>query len=230
MGILLLAVAALFAGEQHATALSLQVPPILHDTTTTTPVSGTIRAVVARTDMGSIIVAPGSAHSIRFHKTWNYAEPTMTRTLRDGVLTVTAKCAEDHTSLNKCSDDLLITVPSVVTVDADTGFGNIVTKNLKGNEKLGSSFGDITASRVAAGAISASSSEGRVAFDLASIPTTAFAKSSFGDILMKVPAGTYAVSTKTGYGDVHVSGIRQDSGASRKLTAISSFGDITVGT
>ena len=193
----------------HAAALTLQVPPILHETTTTFAAPGTIKAVVARADMGSITVVPGSTHAIKFHQTWNYAKPTLTRSLSNGVLTVIARCPRDPTSFNKCSDDLAITVPSAVSVDAVAGFGDVVTKNLVGSERLRSSFGDIVASHITASAISTAT--------------------DFGDIAIKVPAGTYAVTAKADWGEVHVSpSVKQDSHASRKISADSNYGDVFV--
>jgi hypothetical protein len=211
-----------------ASAAPLSIPPILNETTTTFPVKGTVRAVVVRTDMGQILVRSGSPSAITFHETWNHTRPTLTRSLKDGVLTVRATCPDDPTSFNKCSDDLMIVVPSAVRVDGATDFGDVTTKGLRGAEKLASDFGDITASRVSASTISAVTDHGKVDLGLITAPKKASARSSFGDVSVRVPSGTYAVSVKTEYGETSVTGLRQSRDATRRIAASSSYGDVTV--
>ena len=215
-------------GAPSASALSIEIPPTLNDTTRTVPVTGLVKSVVVRTDMGQVAISAGSSHSIRIRETWNFAKPTVTHSLNNGVLRVTANCPDEPTSFNKCSASLAIVVPSAVTVDAFSNFGDVRTKSLRGSEKLGSDFGDITAAGVSATTIATQTDYGNVLLDLVSAPTNAAGRSSFGDVSVKVPAGTYAVSAKTSYGDVKVSGITRDSDAARRLTAHSSYGDISV--
>jgi hypothetical protein len=208
--------------------VSIMIPPILNEQTRTIGLSGTIRSVIVRSDFGEITLAPGSTHFIHVHETWNYARPTLTHTLRNGVLSVRASCPNDPTSFNKCSNDLTLVVPKAVTVDAFSNFGDVTTKALKGNEKLGTDFGDIRATGVSVGTISAVTSYGKVSFALASPPKVASGRSSFGDIAIKVPAGTYDVDASTDWGDVTVKGITRSDDATRRITASTSYGDIAV--
>jgi hypothetical protein len=212
----------------QASALTIEFPPTLNEVTREIALSGTIRSVIVRTDMGHIVVAPASSHKIRIHETWNYARSTVTHSLASGVLTVIANCPRDNLNFNKCSDDLTLFVPSAVTVDAKSRFGDVVTKSLKGAEKLSTDFGDIVASKLSASSISASTDYGRVVFDLVSAPTKAFGSSNFGDVSMKVPAGVYDVTADTDFGDVSVKGITRDGDATRQLTATSNYGDISI--
>jgi hypothetical protein len=211
-----------------ASALTFEFPPTLNEVTREIGLSGTIRSVVVRTDMGHIVVAPSSTHKIRIHETWNYARSTVTHSLRAGVLTVIADCPRDNINFNKCSDDLTLFVPSAVTVDAKSQFGDVVTKSLKGAEKLATNFGDIVASKLSASSVSGTTDYGSVVFDLVSAPTKATGESNFGDVSMKVPAGVYDVTAATDFGDVSVKGITRDDDASRHLTATSDYGDVAI--
>ena len=206
----------------------IEIPPTLNDETRTIPLDGSIRSVVVRTDLGEIIVGSGSKHLIRVRETWNYSRPTVTHTLKNGVLTVQGECPNDPTSWNRCSTDLTVVVPSAVTVDAFSNFGDITTKALRGNEKLASDFGELRALGVSAATMTADTDYGEVVLDLVSAPTKASAISNFGDISVKVPAGTYAVDAKTDFGDVSVKGIDTDKDAPRRITGHSDYGDVAV--
>jgi hypothetical protein len=178
--------------------------------------------------MGEIVVGSGTTHEVRIHETWNYARPTVAYSLRNGLLTVRASCPDDMTSFNKCSSDLTIVVPSAVSVDALSAFGDITTKSLVGAEKLSTDFGDIFASKVSASSIGALTDYGTVRLDMLSAPVNASGHSSFGDVSMKVPGGVYDVSADTDFGDVSVKGITRDDDASRRLRATSNYGDISI--
>jgi hypothetical protein len=203
-------------------------PPILNEQTRTIPLTGTIRSVVVRSDMGEIALAPGSKHLIRVHETWNYARPTVTHTLKNGVLTVRATCPNDQTSFNKCSNDLALVVPKAVSVNAVSDFGDVVTKGLRGNEKLVTDFGDVRAIGVSADSISADTNYGTVALTLASAPKKVVGLSDFGNIGIKVPSGAYAVDAKSGWGDINVKGITRSGSAARRITARTSYGDVFI--
>lgn len=215
-------------GATSAWAINLQVPPTLNERDRTIPISGTVRSVIVRTDIGRIVVGSGSKHQIRVHETWNFARAEVTSSLKDGVLTVRGDCPNDATSWNKCSTDLTIVVPSSVVVDAFSNFGDITTKGLRGNEKLVTNFGDVRTIAVTASNVSAVTDYGEVLVDLVTAPMKATARSNFGDVSLKVPAGTYAIDADTQFGDVTVTGVKDDGDAPRRITGTSEYGDVAI--
>ncbi|HWC33916.1 MAG TPA: DUF4097 family beta strand repeat-containing protein [Mycobacteriales bacterium] len=245
-----------FAGiSAVATTLAFAGPasalgPVHHQTERVV-VPGQVTALSVRGEVGNITVLPGSVTRIVAAEQWNFAAPTLTHTLQDGVLRVAAPCPRPtgivDIGFNDCLVDLLITVPAAVTVDAVDSVGDIRIRDLRGNETLRSDVGEIRVDRVVGPSLTATSdtgsvrlagvrfaaltlrsSSGGVQADLARMPRTVVARSSDGDVDLTVPAGTYAVDTHTDVGSTHVRGITSSSDAPRTLSAHTDDGDIRI--
>jgi hypothetical protein len=175
-------------------------------------VAGTVTSLVVRGEVGSITVVPGAVTRIVAKEQYNLHAPRLQVSLRHGLLQVAAPCPRPPgiiaLSLNRCDVSFVITVPRKTAVRAFNEVGNIRVRDLRGSQSLRSALGDVVVSGVSARRIDASSDT--------------------GDVLLTVPAGTYAVHAHTGTGDAHVRGITVRSDAARVLSARSEIGDIRI--
>lgn len=229
---------------------ALTVGPLHHQTVRDT-VSGSVTRLSVSNDVGDITVVPGSVTRIAAFEQYSFKPPTVSHSLRGGLLEVDARCPRTagpvDVGLNECAADLVITVPRDVTVDAIDGDGDIRTRDLRGAETLRSDAGDITVERVAASALSCRSSDGdvhlsavrvktvalatdtgEISADVATLPRSVVARSSDGDIALTVPTGTYAVDAHSVDGTSQVRGITVERGARRTLSARTDEGDIHI--
>jgi hypothetical protein len=243
------AVAAVLGGASPA-ASALTVGPLHHQTVKTT-VSAAVTGLVARNEVGDIKVVPGSVTRIVAVEQYNFTAPTVTHSLRNGLLRIAASCPSPtgpvNIGLNDCAVDLTVTVPSAVTVDALTDVGDLNIRDLTGAETLRSSDGDIVMQRVVAPVLHVSSetgevrvlsvksrslnlhsSDGDINAALAAAPHDVLASTDTGDVDLTVPSGVYAVDTHSDDGTTRVRGITEHSDAPRKISARTSDGDISV--
>jgi DUF4097 and DUF4098 domain-containing protein YvlB len=207
--------------------------------------------LVARNGVGDVKIVPGAEARIVAVEQYNFTAPTVTHSLRNGLLRVAASCPSPtgpvNVGLNDCAVDLTVTVPSATTVDAVSEVGDIDVRDLTGAETLRSSDGDIVVQRVVAPVFRASSdtgelrlvgvksrsltlhsSDGDINAALAAAPHVLSASTDTGDVNLTVPSGTYAVDTHSDDGTTHIRGITQHSDAPRTISARTSDGDITV--
>ncbi len=220
------AAAITLAGSAQGVAL----PKQLHHSDTTTPISGTFTSVVARNNMGAIAIVAGTTSKIRAVADWDVTKPTVTHSVSNGVLHVTAKCPTNQVAqlTNDCHIRIVITVPSHEAIDAASSFGDVGTSNLTGNEKLASDFGDVTANNLRASIVSATTNEGDVALDLLQAASRVTGQSDFGDVTVRTPSGAYRLNLSTDFGNVVTRGVTNSSSSSHAITASSNFGDITI--
>lgn len=233
-----------------APAAALTIGALHHETVRAT-LSGTVTRVVASDDVGDITVVPGSVTRVVAVEQYNFTAPTVTDTLREGVLRIVASCPSTagpvDVGLNDCASDLVITVPRAVAVDAVSDVGDVRTQGLRGPERLRSSAGDVIAEAVAARTLKATtdsgdvrlvgvrsrvltlrSSAGDIDADLAAAPDRIVASTTEGDVKVTLPSGTYAVELHTDYGTSHVQGITEQSDAPHMVSARTSDGDIRI--
>jgi hypothetical protein len=222
----------------------------LHQQTVRHDVVGGVTSVSVRDDDGNVTIAPGTPAAVVASERYNYAAPAVAQTLRDGVLSIVARCPRQgpvNLGLNDCSVDLALAVPRDVTVHVADSLGDITTRDLRGNESVHSDLGDVRIDGVVGNAITATSSEGEVRLvgvrgqkvtlssddgdidaTLPAAPRSVVARSSTGDVDLTVPAGVYAVRTRTEVGTVTVRGVTVSSDAPRSLSAQSDNGDIMI--
>ncbi len=247
--VVLLGAAATVLGSVSA-ASGLTVGPAHHRTVEAT-VAGAVTSLSVSNDVGDIVVIPGSVTRIVATEQYTFNAPTVRHSLRNGVLSVIARCPRTagpvDVGLNDCAADLVMTLPRDVAVDAMDSVGDIRVRDLRGNESLRSDVGDIVVDRVTASSIRASSSDGELRLnavraptvnlrsdsgdiraDLAAMPRAVVARSSDGDVSLTLPAGTYAVDTHTDDGTTHVRGITDRSDAQRSVSVRTSDGDIRI--
>lgn len=210
-----LRVAVLAGGVFAATALAAAPASALgplHHHTDSVSVAGKVTAVSIRNEVGDIRIVAGTTTRIVAKEAYNLAGPTLTHSLRDGVLTVSAPCPRQgpvDLGLNDCYVDFVLTVPSAVAVEAMDSVGDITVHGLRGNEKLRTDVGRIDAV-------------------LASAPRTVVARNSVGEVHLVLPSGSYALHLHTQIGSAHVRGITRDADAPHRVTATSDDGNIRI--
>src|SRR3954454_417512 len=90
--------------------------------TETQAVVAHVHSVVVDVDRGDVQFVPGAKVSVRSTRHWDLKSPHVTRTVRDGVLTVKARCGGVW-PLSSCSTNVRVAIPAGVTVKANTNVG-----------------------------------------------------------------------------------------------------------
>src|SRR3954469_8612132 len=89
-----------------------------------------VRSVVVDVDRGDVTLVPGAQVSVRETRRWDFRSPHVTRSVRDGVLTVKARCGGVW-PLSSCSTDLRVALPAGVAVTAITNVGDVTGRGLE---------------------------------------------------------------------------------------------------
>ena len=107
--------------------------------------------------------------------------------------------------------------------------GDIEVHDVRGPLDLKSSSGDLEADGLTATSVTAHSSSGSTSLDFAVAPETVEAKTSSGDVSIRIPSGTetYKVDTDTSSGD-EAANVNNDPNAKRTITAKTSSGDVSI--
>jgi hypothetical protein len=177
--------------------------------TETHAVTEHVRSVVLDVDTGDVRLVPGDAVSVRETRHWDFKSPRVTRTVRDGVLTVKARC-HGGWPLSACMTDLRVTIPAGVTVSAKTNVGDVTGDALPtGDARVRTNVGDVRVT-------------------LAQAPSRLSAETNVGDIALDVPRGRYAVDSVSHLGHDRVHGLVQDDTASSSIRATTDVGDIAL--
>jgi DUF4097 and DUF4098 domain-containing protein YvlB len=153
-------------------AQAKQVIP-MHSADVAQGIAGRFHAVQVSADEGSITITAGSAPRVQAHEEWNFHQPALTVTIKNGVLNVSLDCA-DYQSIggvveadpvdlvNDCIDNLSLTVPANVPVQATGSSGGITTTGLHAGQRLRTDAGDITVRRAAGSGLDAATGQGAV--------------------------------------------------------------------
>jgi hypothetical protein len=212
---------------------------------------GPAHRLVVHLSTGSLDISPGAAGQITGSQelSWSVTRPKVKRHWDPArqTLTLDVVCHGQFGLTKHCSAHFTLFVPADVSVQVDTGRGDISVHDLRGALALSSEDGDIyvgagsgslTASSMsgnvtvqdsAAATVSATSVSGSVDAMFARPPTTVLARSTAGNVNVGVPRSTaYAVSA-TGQDVIHDPGAVQDTpGAARTITAASVYGNVWV--
>jgi hypothetical protein len=227
-------------GSVHALDLNAE-----QTRTTSNVIAATIHGVVVDDNAGDITIVPGSPIRVVAAEHYRLKAPTVTEQVTGGVLTVKVRCAQ--LVVNNCYTDLVLTVPTRVTVEGSTAAGAVSTRSLIGDEQLRSAAGDISAAHIAASVlrlstgagnisataaqarqVSATSSSGGVTIDDQIVPDSVIGRSAAGDVSVSVPTGHYAVTSRADAGRTSIQGLVVDPSSPHTISATSSSGDITI--
>ena len=217
-------------------------------TVRTHTIAGPVREIVVRSDSGDVDLVPaGRRVVVRETRHYVFDEPTLDRTLDDGVLTLDTRCS--GLALH-CSTDLRITVPRGVKVTVDADSGNVearriavrdahvesdsgdVSLELAGSQALvwaHTDSGSVDVVVANAREIDAETDSGDVRVDVGSPPRRVIAHTDSGDVEVGVPRGEYAIDADTDSGEVDVEdAVRRNDGAPRSIDAETDSGDVAI--
>ncbi|MGW7683581.1 DUF4097 family beta strand repeat-containing protein [Kribbella sp. NPDC054772] len=113
--------------------------------------------------------------------------------------------------------------------DVKTSSGNIDVHDVGGPLTMRSSSGDLAGDGLAATSVTTASSSGSATLDFTVAPQSVEAKSSSGDVEIRIPSGaeSYKVDTTTSSGDESAN-VKIDPNATRTIKAKTSSGDVSI--
>jgi DUF4097 and DUF4098 domain-containing protein YvlB len=211
----------------------------------TYPVQGTSLTVVSKSS--DIEVVAGDVREIKverkFKKTVFGSDPD--ESYSNGKLEVKSNGCSFMSF--GCGTDYVITVPKDLKVSVEntsgtikvsdvaevgklkTTSGDIEVHAVGGELTLDATSGDVEGTALTATKVYGKTTSGKVELTFASAPAEVRAQGSSGDVTVLVPEGpeTYKVDTDTSSGDEQ-SELRTDPAATRRITAKTSSGDVTV--
>ena len=210
---------------------------------------GPIDEIVVRSDAGDVELVPARGLAVEVRETQHYLleQPTLDRDVKDGVLTLEARC---EASFVTCVTDLRVSVPPGSTVRLDADSGDVDARGIDvGEARLRSDSGDIRLELLGrqrlvrahsdsgdvdvrardAREIDAQTDSGDVVVAATALPRRILGATDSGDVRIVVPAGEYAISAETDSGDVQVGGgISRNDRAARSIEARTDSGDVTL--
>lgn len=216
----LLASAALLTG----CGLSSLVGPTNQDTATY-EVTDKVTALRVEPGSGDAVITEYDGTAVRVTETlhWRTAKPEAEHVVEGGAVRLSYTC---HDSVS-CSVDYKVQVPKGLTVDVDSGSGDVTLRSLTGPAKLVLGSGDVTGTGLTGKRLTAELGSGNLDLTYAAAPDEARLQAGSGDIVLRVPDGSYAVRTDMGSGDETVS-VKRDGAAPHKMTITSGSGDVKV--
>ncbi|NIK62050.1 DUF4097 family beta strand repeat-containing protein [Kribbella shirazensis] len=110
-----------------------------------------------------------------------------------------------------------------------TSSGDIKVHDVGGPLELRSSSGDLEADGLSSTSVTTHSSSGRTTLGFTVAPQSVNARTSSGDVEIRIPAGdeAYKIDTDTSSGDESAN-VKSDPGAPRTITAKTSSGDVSI--
>jgi len=146
-----------------------------------------------------------------------------------------------------CKTSYVLTVPRDVKLTVENSSGKVTVAGIEGGAvlktssadievhdvggplELRSSSGDVEGDGLTATSVTTHSSSGSVALDFTVAPQTVDAKTSSGDVDIRIPSGTesYKVDTDTSSGDESAN-VKIDPNATRTIRAKTSSGDVSI--
>jgi hypothetical protein len=224
---------------------------VIHDQTVdqTFEVSDSIDAILVSSDAGNVTVVAGNGPGVSLTTTSHWVgndpacpEISVDRTgttlqLRGSCPDLTIGCSVDWQlevapgitlEVESGAGDLVFRELSG-TITAQTDAGDIMAESLSGKAILESAAGDINGLSLSASDFGATTAAGDISLTFTDSSTASIrAESSAGDIFIAVPSGAWNLDLWTAAGDVQTFNVEDVAEAGRSLKANSGAGDIQV--
>ncbi|MFG3439848.1 DUF4097 family beta strand repeat-containing protein [Nonomuraea sp. NPDC047897] len=174
---------------------------------------------------GDAVITEYDGTAVRVTETlrWRNTKPDAEHVVESGTLRLSYKCADSM----GCHVDYKVQVPKGLTVDVDSGSGNVTLRSLSGPLTLTMGSGDVDGAGLTGKRLTAELGSGDMELKYAAPPDDARLEAGSGNIVLRMPGGPYAVTTELGSGDATVS-VGRDDAAPRKVTITSGSGDVKV--
>jgi hypothetical protein len=201
----------------------------LRSKTTTYRVTGPLNRVDVVLNSGQAVIVGTSASDVQVRRTDHFSfghAAVERRALRGGVLKVDSSCP--RIVLGSCSASYELTVPETVAVSVVTADGDVRVTGFRGDAAVKTRSGSVDVEAYCGFALSASSGAGNVRVAAACSPQRLDLRTGSGNAVALVPPGRYRVSTSSGSGREHISGVTNDRRALFSIDAHSGSGSVTV--
>ena len=215
-------------------------------TVTTHRFPGPIDEIVVRSG-GDVELLPGRGRSVRVRETRHYLfqQPTLQRGVRNGILTIEARCPK--TLGVTCTSDLRVSVTAGATVRLGLDSGDVDARGIdvgevrlrsdsgdarleligrQGRVRVRGDSGDIDVRVRDARVVDAQTDSGDVIVAASARPRRIRAVTDSGNVRIVVPAGQYATTPRTDSGNVTVDGISRNDRATTAIEARTDSGDV----
>lgn len=204
-----------------------------------------VRSIEVAVESGDVEVRPGAGGevSVKRQFKWSGTKPTISEKWSGEQLRIETDCPENE---NNCSVDYIISVPSHVTVNAQTQAGHINITGVEGDMRLTTSAGNIditeakgilwartsdgniTGSNLRGKEVDMQTASGNIDLRFEAAPQTVKARASSGSIDVAVPSGdAYVVRAETSSGQRTVA-VLQEGSATRRIDVQTSAGNVSV--
>lgn len=177
------------------------------------------------------IVGGGQRPAVAVRDTEDFAfghPPVVTRELDAGVLTISLRCP--RSVLGDCDGSLRLIVPDNVPLTVRTSSGDVNFDRYRGSAEVDTSTGDIDVAGYCGFALRARANSGDVRAAATCAPERLELRSRSGDVQAIVPPGRYRLDADTDEGQRRVRGITAAEDAPFMIQALSSAGNVEVGT
>jgi putative adhesin len=195
-------------------------------------VRGSLNAVTLDLgDADAVIVGGGEGRpAVDVRRTERFAfgrSAEARREVAGGVLRLRSRCPQ--VVLGSCSASYRLTVPDNVPVTVRTGAGDVRFTRYRGSARIDTEAGDIAVAAFCGFALQARAETGHVSASAACPPERLTLRSASGDVRAVVPPGRYRVDADTDGGRTEVRGITAADESPFQIQALSSSGDVEVG-
>lgn len=203
-------------------------PPPSPQSESATDRLGAVSRVEIDADVGSVSLRPGPEGSAQVQRTLRWSgdrKPVFTQSMSGTTLTITARCPDGD---DRCSTDLVVTVPPAASARTSVTSGDIAVDDLTGVLDLTTATGRITGGGLGAAPVTARARTGQVALRFVAAPLTVEAEATTGNVDVRVPVGpVYAVAAQVQTGNSRVE-VADTPGAEHRISARSATGNVSV--
>jgi hypothetical protein len=188
---------------------------------------GPITRLVIDASSGDLTLLPGDP-GVRVHRhlTWSWTKPVIQESWDAGTLHIVTHCPV--VNFGDCAVDYTLRLPAGTPVEAHTSTGDVTVRDWSGPLALTTSTGDVTGTGLSSPSAQTKASTGDVSLAFVHAPSQVQARTSTGDVTIRVPpGGAYQVRTDVSTGDVRV-GVAQVTTGGGSIEARTSTGDIDI--
>jgi hypothetical protein len=192
-------------------------------------VRGTLSGVELDLGDAPVQITGGAGDDVEVRRTEEFAfgrRPSVTRSVRDGVLRITSRCPD--TVLTSCGAAFRIAVPDNVLVTVRTSSGRVAISALNGSARVTTGSGGVAIAGFCGFTLVVRSASGDVSAGADCSPDRVELRSGSGDVRAVVPSGRYRVDALSDTGTERVRGLTVADDASFTVQAVSGSGDVTV--
>ena len=199
--------------------------------TSTYLVRGTVNGVTLDIDDADVdIVGGGSQAALQVSHTdrFSFGHPAEARrTVRDGVLNLRSRCPA--TLIGSCSAAYRLRVPDNVPVTIRTSSGSISSSGYRGSARVDTSSGNVNFNGWCGFNLQVHALTGNLRAVASCSPDRLQLRSRRGNVDALVPPGRYRVDAESDEGARTVHGLTQADDAPFQIQALSTSGDVSVG-